>query len=386
MRLLPTTATNAILTNAHVWSPDGARLVYDCRSDAAGSLFDSAEIRAVEIATGRVETLFRAANGARCGVATWHPFADTVAFILGPDSPERDGFSYAASRRQGVLLDLRTGTLEPLDARDLATFTPGSLAGGTHVHQFSPDGRRVSFTYDDHWLSELGTNRRTVGVAEIGRPVVVPVSHPRNHSGVATCGLVANSGRAFDESWVGPGHRRLVFQAEVPDGTVELALATLPDRLNPPRRESASVPQPLLPGVELKRLTSGDGPSPDAPRHWPRADPAGTRVAYLREVEGAAKLWTVSAAGGDACPVPHAGAVGSAFTWHPGGERVAAVVDGRVAMIEVSDGRVEFLTQSGEFAPRPEACVASPDGRRVAFAQPVRVGGRVVNAVAVVEC
>jgi hypothetical protein len=34
-----------------------------------------------------------------------------------------------------------------LDARDLLPpFTPGALRGGTHVHQFSPDGMIVSST------------------------------------------------------------------------------------------------------------------------------------------------------------------------------------------------------------------------------------------------
>ena len=391
MRVLPTTATNAILTNAAVWSPDGTRVVYDCRPDPAGSVFDSTEIRAVEVSSGRVERLFRSEHGAKCGVATWHPVADVIAFILGPEFPGRDGFTYAASRRQGVTLDLATRRLEALDARDLATFTPGSLAGGTHVHQFSPDGRRVSFTYDDHWLTAAGTNQRAVGVAELSRPVSVPMSHPRNHSGSATCGLVTPTGagliRTWEESWVGPGQAFLVFHGLLNDGAVELFLATLPEKLDPPTRQSPATPQPPFPGVTLRRLTIDIGPSPAAPRHWPRANPRGERIAYLRTDDfGAAKLWTVSPSGDDAVPVPHSGSVQSAFTWHPDGERVAAVVDGRVALIGWRDGRVEFLTQVGEFAPRPEACVASPQGNHVAFVWPVRAGGRVVNGVAIAEC
>lgn len=389
MRLPATADPNAVLTNAHVWSPDGERLVYDCRSDPAGSVFDSGEIRAVDVRTGRVETLYRARNGAHCGVAMWHPLSDVIVFILGPESPG-DGYDYAASRRQGMTVDLATGVEESLDARDLETFTPGSLAGGTHVHQFSPDGLRVSFTYDDHWRAERGTNQRAVGVGQVGRPVQVPARHPRNHSGSAACGLVApaDSGlvRTWDESWVGPGSAQLAFPGLSASGETELSLATLPDDLDPPRRQSRDAAQPPLPGVVLSRLTRGDGPSLAAPRHWPRADPAGERIAYLRLVDGVAKLWTVSPGGGDARPVPHAGAAESAFTWHNDGVRVAVVLDGRVALVDYRDGRVEFLTGLGEFGPRPEACVASPDGRRVAYLQPVRVGGRLANVVAVAAC
>ena len=390
MRVLPTTATNAILTNAHVWSPDSTRLVYDCRSDLAGSQFDSREIRAVEVTTGRVETLYRGENGAHCGVATWHPLRDVIVFILGPEFPERDGFTYAASRRQGVILDLTSGLVEALEARDLATFTPGSLAGGTHVHQFSPDGARVSFTYDDHCLSEQGTNRRTVGIAELDQPVEVPMSHPRNHAGCATCGVIVQPNpiftRCFEESWVGPGHQQVVFQAEMVGFVVVLILATLPDRLDPPRRNSPARPHRALRNVTLRQLTSHPDGVAAAPRHWPRANAVGSRIAFLREFDGVAKLWSVSVQGRDARPVPHLGAVQSAFTWHPDGERVAAVINERVAWIDMNDGRIEFLTQLKEFAPRPEACVVSPDGRRIAFLQPMRIGEQVLNAVAVVDC
>ena len=47
------------------------------------------------------------------------------------------------------------GELIPLDARDLtAAVHAGALRGGSHVHVFSADGTRVSFTYEDHVLAE----------------------------------------------------------------------------------------------------------------------------------------------------------------------------------------------------------------------------------------
>ena len=74
-----------ILTNCHVWSPDGEWIVYDTRSDPAGSNFDGTRIEAVHVRTREVRTLYESRNGANCGVATWHPRLPRVAFILGPE-------------------------------------------------------------------------------------------------------------------------------------------------------------------------------------------------------------------------------------------------------------------------------------------------------------
>ena len=59
-----------VLTNANVWSADGQWIVFDTRSDPAGSVFDGTTIRAVHVETGEVRTLYESRNGACCGVAT----------------------------------------------------------------------------------------------------------------------------------------------------------------------------------------------------------------------------------------------------------------------------------------------------------------------------
>src|SRR5476649_710145 len=97
-----------------------------------------------------------------------------------------------------------------------APYTPGALRGGTHVHVFSPDGSRLSFTYNDHVLHELdpALDLRNVGIALSGYPVASAKHHPREYDGSHFCVLVSDTSatpapgsddinRAYEEGWIG---------------------------------------------------------------------------------------------------------------------------------------------------------------------------------------
>ena len=89
------------------------------------------------------------------------------------------------------------------------------------MHVFSPDGLRVSFTYEDEVLSRFGEpgddhdiNQRNIGISWMNHPVEVPGSHPRNQSGTAFSVLVTRTvsrprpgtdeyNKAFEEAWIG---------------------------------------------------------------------------------------------------------------------------------------------------------------------------------------
>ena len=387
-----------VLTNAGVWSPCGEWLVYDTRGDPAGTHFDGARVKRVHARTGRVETLYTARNGANCGVATYDPVTGGVLFILGPESPDT-AWSYGPARRQGVAVT--GGVVANLDARDLTLpFTPGALRGGSHVHLTHPAGRLVSFTYDDHVLSELpaGTpgadvNQRNVAVADWGRAVAVPRTHPRNHGGGAFSVVVTRTvnaptpgseeiSRATEEAWVGTS-RTLAFQGEVvtSDGaTIAEAFAVdLPDDLTAPGDgplEGTLARRPAPPrGTVQRRLTDTTGhryPGLSGPRHWLRSDAAGRRVGVLkREDDGVVQFWTVTPVGTDFRQVTRSlMPVASAFTWHPDGERVAFVIGDCVCLTDVATRAVTRLTPLLPGV-RPEACVVSPTGQWVAFVQTI---------------
>ena len=429
-RQVTSAAHGHMLTNAGVWSSDSQWIVYDTRSSPDGSVFDGTRIERVEVDSGRVELLHASRHGACCGVVTASPVDDRVVFILGPEHPTPD-WRYGPARRQGVIVRAsRPGVIERLEARDLVPpFTAGALRGGSHVHLHSPDGRLVSFTYEDAVLDRppaagapagaaRENNLRGIGVSVHGHPVRVPRSHPRNHDGGAFSVLVtrltdepAPGGdeicRAFEEAWVGThGYLRpdgtrqryaLAFQGHVVVGddavggrrTIsEVFICDLPDD---PRQlmEAGSGPlagtvdrRPAPPrGVTQRRLTFTSGrrhPGIDGPRHWLRSSPDGARIACLmRDDDGVVQLWTVSPTGGPPVQLTHdPWSVGSSFTWSPDGRRIAYSADGSVFVVDVEGGASLRLTDRTVAAPpRPEACVFSPDGRRIAFMRSVAGGG-----------
>lgn len=416
-----------ILTNTAIWSPTDEWIVYDVRSDPAGSVFDGTRIERVHVATGRTEGLYESRHGACCGVATYHPRLDRVVFILGPEHPTAD-WQYSACHRRGVIVDANTpGVSRNLDARDLEPpFTPGALRGGSHVHVFSKDGTRVSFTYEDHVLAVSGNddqdqNQRNIGVSLVGRSVSVPATHERNHSGEAFSVLVSKTvnnprpgsdeiSRAYEDAWVGengyrqPDGRRqqhaLAFLGDVVttagETVTELFIVDLPTDITvagerPLEGTLARRPAPPR-GTEQRRLTvTTHRPYPgiQGPRHWPRSTPDGSRIGFLmRDLAGRVQLWTISPHGGapqQVTELPYD--VASAFSWHGDGQHVSFIADGSVWLVNtISQATRRLTTKSGgEFAPRPEACVFSRDGSQIAYMQPVALGGATYNQIFVVD-
>jgi hypothetical protein len=423
VRQLTTAAHGHVLTNVGVWSHDARWIVYDTRSTADGGVFDGGRIERVDVATGRVEIVHESRRGACCGVVTASPVDDRVVFIRGPEQPDAD-WQYGPARREGWIVHVsRCGTTaEPeasiLDARDLTPpFTPGALRGGSHVHVFSGDGRLVSFTYEDAHLERLAADGtacerslRAIGVSLVGRPVAARGDHPRNHDGTGFSVLVTRLNdvprpgsdeidRAFEEGWVGRhGYLRpdasrqryaLAFQGMVvgEDGRrfPEVFVIDLPE---PPeglmhagegKLEGTLTTRPQPPrGVRQRRLTfTADRrwPGVRGPRHWLRSSHDGSRIAFLlADDDGTPQLHTVSPNGGPPRQVTDMpSGVASAFTWSPDDRRIAFVSDGSVMTVDVKDGTTTRLTDrvAGDGAPRPEACVYSPDGTRIAFVRRV---------------
>ena len=413
-----------ILTNIGVWSFDGDWIVYDVRSDPAGNVFDGNRIERVHAVTGEVQLLFSSQQGAACGVVTASPVDDRVVFIHGPEQPT-DDWSYSAYHRRGVIVhSSQPGRGEDLDARDLTPpFTPGALRGGTHVHTFSADGQWIAFTYEDHVLATLGDreghdwNQRNVGVSVPAGPVRVSGDHPRNHHGSHFSVLVTQTvnqprpgsdeiSRAEEDSWIGTHgylrpdgsrqHRAIAFQGQVVDrvgrSVREVFVVDLPNDLTqagarPLQGTATTRPAPPAGAIQrrLTFTTERRHPGIQGPRHWLRSAPDGRRIAFLmKDDHGIAQLWTVSPCGGPPTQLtrnPHE--IASAFTWSPNGRWIAHVMDGSVCLTDSESGTTHRLTEivSANLAPRPEACVFSPDGLRIAYIRPVVSGDQTWNQI-----
>jgi len=362
------------LTNINTWTPDSQWLVYDVRP--SGASFTGETIERVNVATGEVEVIYRAADGAHVGVVTVHPAQDKYVFI------------------QGVIA--HNGQLSNLDAMDItAPYTPGALRGGSHVHVFSPNGQLVSFTYNDHVLHERDPklDLRNVGVAAPFGPVNPQGNHPREYPGTFWSVLVSRTtpnpqpgsdeiNRAYEEGWV--GNDRLAFVGDTlsdkGEKVPELFIVELPQDEQgwkragdePLQGTPETLPAPPA-GVVQRRLTfTHQNAYPglvNVPRHWVRSNPRGTQIAFLmRDENGTVQLWLISPGGGEPCQLTRTeGGIQSAFSWHPSGNMLGFVLENRIACCDAQTGEVTFLTSGHASAPSADAIVFSPDGRLIAW-------------------
>ena len=394
---------NHQLTNINVWTADSQWLVYDVRP--SGASFTGLTIERVNVDSSEVEVLYQAQDGAHVGVVTVSPdLPPRYVCIHGPEHPDSQ-WQYDFHHRRGVII--QNGVAENLDACDITPpFTAGALRGGSHVHVFSPDGSRLSFTYNDHVMHELDVAQdlRNVGVAVPLHAVCPPKQHPREYDGSHYCVLVSKTtatpkagsdeiSRAYEEGWVGiNGYQRgeqrqrwalafigdtlaengekvaEVFIVDLPENNADFALAG--DA--PLQGTSTTLPAPPR-GVQQRRLTfTHQRRYPGVvskPRHWMRSAPDGSAIAFLmKDEQGIVQLWTVSPLGGDPRQITHTDSdIQSAFSWHPDGQHLAFICDNSVMLCDVSNGELRRMTPRSDVAPIADAVVFSPDGQQIAY-------------------
>lgn len=395
MKQITFTPRHHQLTNINVWTPDGQWLAFDVRP--SGASFTGETIERVNVHTGELEVIYRAAQGAHVGVVTVHPTAEKYVFIHGPENPD-ERWRYDFHHRRGVIAT--RAEVANLDAMDItAPYTPGALRGGSHVHVFSPNGEFVSFTYNDHVLHERdpALDLRNVGVAAPYGPVTVSAQHPREYSGSRWCVLVSQTtpaprpgsdeiSRAYEEGWV--GNRALAFIGDTlsvsGEKVPELFIVDLPQDEGgwkqagemPLEGSESTMPAPPS-GVVQRRLTfTHERAFPglvNQPRHWVRCNPQGTAIAFLmRDDRGVVQLWLMSPQGGAARQLTHCATdIQSAFSWHPSGQWLGFVLENRIACCDALSGEIDFLTGRHGNPPSADAVVFSPDGRQIAWMEDV---------------
>ena len=173
------------LDNNDNFSPDDRFLCYDTRRTVFNrDLANSKSIEKVEIATCSETVLweppFVTGEYAAPGVAavSYHPFENKVIFIHGPllNEVEDRGY-YGIRNRTGVEVDGNgEGNKILVDMRDIynSITTPGAQRGGTHRHEYTRDGGRIGFTYDDFLVQDYD---RTIGFMQAHKNAPAGYTH-----------------------------------------------------------------------------------------------------------------------------------------------------------------------------------------------------------------
>jgi uncharacterized protein (TIGR01244 family) len=310
--------------------------------------------------------------------------------------------------------------LQQADARDTeAPYTPGTLRGGTHRHEFSGDGNWVGFTYNDAVVAAYGLsidqnlNLRTIGVTHLGQPLRTPASSqfPNQAAGFSALVVVVvpnpqpgsdEISHAAGDSWVG----RHGYLRE--DGTRQLARAfigttrdragqevdelyivdipsdiTQPGPLGPLEGTDRSYPMPPA-GAVQRRLTH------TASRHYPgcqgivRTSHDGKQIAFLmHDNRGDWQVFLISPLGGKPRQATFLqGGVEPGIRWHPSGNSIVAVAGTRIVITDVQPGpqfgKSRILSDR---APAPFALVVSHDGKTLAYNRRLREGNREVTHI-----
>ncbi|MBD2809606.1 DUF3748 domain-containing protein [Xenorhabdus sp. Vera] len=395
------------ITNINVWTPDSQWLVYDVRPD--GASFTGLTIEKIHIDNGQTEVVYLAGKGSHVGVVTVSQQEPVrYAFIHGPENPDAQ-WQYNFHHRRGVIVyDTQPHIAVNIDALDITPpYTAGALRGGTHVHVFSPDSSRLSFTYNDHVMHELDPafDLRNVAVAVPLKSVESVKKHRREYDGSYFSVVVSQTtpsprpgsddiNRAYEEGWIGKrGYLKdngqwqrwalafigdtcaengekipEIFLVELPENDSDYAIAGS----QPLAGTETTLPAPPA-GVKQRRLTFTHGKRwpgvVNIPRHWLRTSPDGSKICFLmKDDNGIVQLWYISPNGGESIQITHrSDNIQSAFSWDSRGRFIACVCDNSVVLCDSQNGEIRRLTQRTEDAPSADAIVISPDDRYVAF-------------------
>ena len=376
------------LDNNDNFSPDGRFLCYDTRGTFYDeNLANSKSIEKVEIATGRETVLWdppsvtgeKAAPGV--AAASYHPLENRVIFIHGPDIDEVEKRGYYDIRnRTAVEVDGGGNkTSVKVDMRDISgeVTTPGAHRGGTHRHEYSRDGKRIGFTYNDFLVRNYD---RTIGFmlpdenAPEGYTHYFSVILKPAEKGKSETGEIE---KAYGDSWVDAAGNMRAFIGKVRahngiDYENDLFVADIPADIDITTSRSGTqdhYPEPPE-GISVRRLTQGMNVSGIV-----RGSPDGSKIAFAaRDGDGIDQVFITKADGSDKQParVTSLNSPVSSIRWHPSGEWVFCISDGNVIVSYVGTGHKfgKTIKLSDDRLVRDQL-VVSPDGNLLAYIIPV---------------
>lgn len=382
---------NHYLDNNDNFSPDNRFLCYDTR----GTIFNdnignSKTIEKIEISTGIESVLYhpesvtgeQAAPGV--GAVSWHPSEDKVIFIHGPsvDEVEERGY-YGMTNRTGVEVSTDGNqTTTKVDLRDVSISrptVPGAQRGGTHRHEYSRNGKRIGFTYDDFLNTDYD---RTIGYMEQNPIAPAGYSHyfavilKPAEKGKSNPGEIE---KAYGDSWVDPAGTMRAFVGKVRaengvDYQTDLFVADIPEKVDITTSFSGNAKEYPKPpkGIKIRRLTHSGNVEGIV-----RGSFDGILIAFLsRDISGVRQVYVIDSQGSDLSrdiarkprQLTHFSSDASAPRWHPEKNWLFALCNGNVAAICAETGNVfgkTFLLTNDEQG--RDELVVSNDGNTLAY-------------------
>lgn len=431
-RQLTTDASGHTIHQIQCFSHDDQWIVYDTRNDD-GKIGSTESIAMVNVGTGEIKDLYHTQNqteyGPGVGAVTFSPKENQVLFIHGVRNAN-EVKPYSMTRRTGVMIK----TAQPfspvfLDGRDIqAPYTAGALRGGTHAHTWSPDGKWVSFTYNDYVIEQLATkdstvkDLRMVGVMAPFGKVTVDESDLENNSGelfsVVVSKVTENPvygsdeiDKACEENWIGVngyqksdgGHqkRALAFLGDVRDKSgnkvTEVFVLDLPDDLTKEGTDGVlqgtENTRPGVPkGVNQRRVTYTSEekyPGVQGPRHWVRSSPDGSKIFFLRkDSEGIVQIFSVSPNGGEIFQeTKNNFSIETCLTVHPSGRYIAYGNNQDVYLTDLETQLTKRLTDTQGRTDIDALCSInwSNDGKKLAFNRRIRQGENAYYQICILE-
>ncbi|WP_291792707.1 DUF3748 domain-containing protein [Maribacter sp.] len=379
------------LDNNDNFSPDGRFLCYDTRHMVFNTnLANSKSVEKVAIASGDETVLWQpksvSGENAAPGVAavSYHPTENKVIFIHGPQLEEVDvrGFYDIRNRNGAIVSADGKGEFSIADLRDVTNdrlTVSGAQRGGTHRHEYSRNGERIGFTYDDFLQPDYD---RTIGYMETNNSAPEGFSHyfavllKPHKKGESKPGEIE---KAYGDSWVDSLGSKRAFIGKVRaengvDYETSLFVAHIPSSVDITSAYSGDAntyPEPPK-GIVIKRLTHSKSDEGIV-----RGSYLGKQIAYLsKDKKGILQVFVIPVDGSDITddlkkrPVQITNYTDDASNvrWHPSDQWILSISDGKVyaSFVGSTDdfGKSILLTPSDL---NREALVVSPDGKMLAY-------------------
>ena len=379
------------LDNNDNFSPDGKFLCYDTRGSVFNdNLANCKSIEKVEIATGDITVLWEppsvTGENAAPGVAavSYHPTEDKVIFIHGPflEEVEERGYYDIRNRTGKVVSADGKGNLTNIDMRDISIdqpTTPGAQRGGTHRHEYSRNGNRIGYTYDDFLQKDYD---RTIGYMEANENSPEGYTHyftvllKPAKKGASKAGEIE---KAYSDSWVDSNGSKRAFIGKVRaengiDYENSLFVAEIPENVDITTTFSGDKnTYPIPPkGIKIRRMTHSiedDG--------IVRGSYDGRRIAYLSEDEsGVKQVFVIPSDGSDRSEdtekrpkqVTNYKSDASNIRWDRTDDWVFSISNGNIFAGYVGNDKNfgEVIPITNDDLDR-SSLVVSPDGSRLAY-------------------